>query len=455
MNINSTGENRSGESKRNANREKEGSSKFYELLHIRDFRLLWLGEGISLIGDQFYMIALPWLVLQITGDVLAMSTVLALAGVPRALFMMVGGVITDRLTPRLVMFISNILRLILVSLLTFLVLTGQIQIWMIYIFALVFGLIDAFFFPAQNAIVPGLVKKDQLQTANAILQGTMQLSLFAGPVLAGMLIAYLAGSGASQSAGSMGGIAIAFGFDALTFLVSAITLWLIKFVDYVEIEDQNEQSEGLLQSIKNGLVVVWNDVTLRTFFMLIALSNFLVTGPVVVGIPFIANSRLPEGAAAYGIIMSAYGGGSLLGIILAGSLPRPSSQRMGLLLGIIWSGLGIGVLALGLISTTVAGAVIALLMGLANGYVVIIFVTWLQQRTHPSMLGRVMSLLMFSSAGLLPISNMLTGMLIKINPVGLFIFSGSLMTVFVLLAMFNPSLRRMDQPNVSEAGAAD
>ncbi len=83
----------------------------------RDFKLLWIGEAISLIGDQFYMIALPWLVLQLTGNALAMGTVLALAGIPRALFMLVGGALTDRFTPRMVMLASNLLRMLLVSLL--------------------------------------------------------------------------------------------------------------------------------------------------------------------------------------------------------------------------------------------------------------------------------------------------------------------------------------------------
>src|SRR5512144_1753875 len=108
------------------------------VLRIRNFRLLWIGEGISLLGDQFYLIALPWLVLQLTGNALAVGIVLATAGIPRALFMLVGGALTDRFTPRRLMIGSNLSRMALTGLLAMLVMTSLIQTWMLYLFALLF-----------------------------------------------------------------------------------------------------------------------------------------------------------------------------------------------------------------------------------------------------------------------------------------------------------------------------
>ena len=312
------------------------------LFGIRNFRLLWFGETISLLGDQFYLIALPWLVLKLTGDAFAMGTVLALGGIPRALFMLVGGAVTDRFSPRNVMLVSNVLRLILTALLTVLVLAGQIQLWMIYVFALAFGLADAFFFPAQSAIVPRIVNKDQLEGANALTQGTAQLSLFAGPVLAGVMIALLGGGSTSvDGVPEVRGIAYAFLFDALTFVISAFTLWLMRTDQPSESDADTKDAGGVISAIRAGLLYVWNDVPLRIFFLLIAISNLLIMGPFIVGIPVLADTRLPEGAAAFGIIMSAFGGGSLLGIVLAGTLPRPPAKRMGVILGVIWSTLGV------------------------------------------------------------------------------------------------------------------
>src|SRR6059058_2030972 len=82
-------------------------------VRVRDFRLVWAGESISLLGDQFYMVALPWLTLQLTGSGLALGAVAAAGGIPRAIFMLLGGAMTDRFSPRNVMFVSNALRVIL------------------------------------------------------------------------------------------------------------------------------------------------------------------------------------------------------------------------------------------------------------------------------------------------------------------------------------------------------
>lgn len=136
-------------------------------MKVRDFRLLFSGEGVSLVGDEFYFIALPWLVLQLTGDPVALGGILALQGVPRALLMLVGGALTDRFTPRRVMIVSNAARLALVGVLAALVLGGLVRDWMLYATAFAFGSADGFFFPAQSAIVPQLRRMGMEMTAGA------------------------------------------------------------------------------------------------------------------------------------------------------------------------------------------------------------------------------------------------------------------------------------------------
>src|SRR5579872_1128215 len=99
------------------------------LFQTHDFRLLWIGQGTSLLGDQFFMIAMPWLVLKLTGDPVSLGIVMALMGIPRAVFMLVGGVITDRFSSRQIMILSDLIRLVLIALLTVIVLLGQVQLW--------------------------------------------------------------------------------------------------------------------------------------------------------------------------------------------------------------------------------------------------------------------------------------------------------------------------------------
>jgi MFS family permease len=413
-------------------------NQFHQVLGNRDFRLLWIGEGVSVLGDHFYMIALPWLVLQLTGDSLAMGTVLALAAIPRALLMLVGGALTDRFSPRSLMLASNAARFLLVSLLTGLVLAGRVEMWMLYTLAILFGVADAFFYPAQSSMAPQLVKKDHLQVANSLIHGTMMLAMLAGPVLAGLLIALL-GDGHSEGS-SMRGIAAALGLDALTFLVSLITLLFIKMKRVTS----SAVSENILESIRSGLNFVWNDTPLRAFFFVVAAVTFFFNGPFNIGVPILADTRFAEGAVAYGTILSTWGAGSLAGMALAGMLPRPNPKRMGaILLGLV-SLMGIGLALLGVSSSMIFAAAIGLLLGTVNGYINVFFTTWVQSRAPKAFLGRLMSLLMFASTGLFPVSMALSGAASRVNVTMLLTVSGAIVALLGILMTLNPAVRAME-----------
>jgi MFS family permease len=396
--------------------------------------MLWIGEGISLLGDQFYMIALPWLVLSLTANALAVGTVMAMAGIPRAFFMLVGGALTDRFTPRKLMIGSNLVRMVLTGLLAALVATNLIQVWMLYVLALFFGLADAFFFPAQTSIVPQLVDKDHLQQGNALIQGTATLSLLVGPILAGAMISLLGGTSHSNS-----GIALAFALDALSFIAS------ITMLSLMQIKNGNAPAEkaesGVIASIREGLLYVWEDATLKIVFPITMGLNLLINGPFAVGVPVVARTRFLEGAAAFGLIMSLFGGGALVGTILAGVLPKPSKKRLGTISLSVISLMGIGLAVIGLAPTMYVAVAAGLVMGTANGYANTMLITWLQQKVAPEMTGRVMSLVMFAAIGLNPVSTAIAGALIGINVTVLLVCSGILMTVFTLLAAFSPAVR--------------
>src|SRR5260221_9647997 len=418
---------------------------------VRNFRLLWIGEGISLLGDQFYMIALTWLVLQLTGSALALGPVLALAGIPRALFMLIGGAFVDRFSPRAVMIAANFTRLVLVALLSALVLTNNVRLEMLYAFALAFGLADAFYFLGQSAIVPKLLKEDQLQAGNTFVQGTAQLSLFLGPVLAGALIALLGHAAAPDSGPGTQGIGIAFAIDTRSFVASLVCLNLIHVPGVTK---QAGKQQNVIASIKAGFAYVWSRPVLRVLFLLLVAMNFLVLGPVIVGIPVLARTRLVEGAAAFGIIMSAFGAGALLGIVLSSVLPTVKPEHFGSMLMFIISFMGFGVALMPLFASTPVVAAIMLLIGITNGYVNIHFFTWLQKRIPQELMGRVMSLLMFSSIGLAPVSYALAGAILQISLNLLFIGGGFLIGALSLLSIFVPAVRQIgSQPLVIKRAA--
>lgn len=410
-------------------------------LSVRDFRLLWIGESISLLGDQFTIIAFPWLVLQLTGNALILGTVMALMGIPRALFMLIGGAMVDRFTPRGVMLFTNFARLILVALLALLTLTGTIQVWMLFVLALAFGTADAFYFPGQSAVVPQVLEKDQLQMGNTIVQGTATLSQSIGPVIAGGLIALVGGTAAAAADAlpSLSGIGVAFTIDALTFLLSVFTLWLMR-PSRAAVSEQ--PSGGVIRAIRDGMAYMWKSESLRLIFVLVLATNFFVMGPIMVGIPVLSD-RLPEGAAAYGVIMSAFGGGALVGIILSGVLPRLKPAHMGTILLAVQAIMGLAMALLPFAGSMIVAAVLSLIMGAVNGYVNISFFTWLQKRVPENFMGRVMSLIMFASVGLTPISTALSGALMDTNMTVLFVGAGIAMALVTLYAISSKSMRQM------------
>jgi len=410
----------------------EKKSSMLNVLSIRDFRLLFTAVSTSLLGDQFALIATPWLVLQLTGDPLALGIVLALEGIPRALFMLFGGAITDRLSPRIIMLASDIARFVLATLMTVAVFTGIVQMWMLYAFGLGFGLVAGFAIPAGNSIVPMLVKEKDLLAGNSLVMGVSQLAGFVGPVMAGILI--------GKYTDSLFGVGLAFGIDSVTFAISAMMLWLMRLGGKLHSSTDAQDRESVWAAIMTGLKYVWKDEALRLMFLIIAAVNFLFVGPILVGIPVLADQRLAEGAVAFGLLMSGFAGGNLGGFLLAGALPKPTGRTMRLFLVVLLAAFGIVMGMMGFINLTWIDFALMLLLGLGNGYVTIILFTSIQTRAPKTMLGRIMSLLMLSSIGLVPVSQVISGAIGAWNLTFLFVSAGGVIVLVTIWAAFQPAM---------------
>ena len=405
-------------------------------LAVRDFRLLWLGEAISTLGDQFAFIALPWLALLLTGSALALGGVMATMAVPRAVLMIVGGAYVDRLSPRRVMLLSNAARLVTVTALGLIVLGGAAQLWMLFAFALAFGIADAFFYPAQTAIVPELVQGEQLQKANGLVQGTAQLSVLVGPALAGLAIAVLNGTGATPG---QAGVAAALLLDGLSFVASLVTLLLI-----ARRPGHAAPVGSFVTQIAEGIRFAWSFRSLRLVMGVSMLLNLLITGPFEVGLPVLVYSRLPEGAAAFGLMSSAFGGGSLVGMAVATVLRSLPPARFGSVMLLLIASAGVAAAAMGLVYSTVVGIALSVVIGVLLGYTNLSFISWVQRRIPRQLMGRVMSLMMFGSLALTPISMAAAGVVVTLNLTGTFLVAGLGMAGLTLIALVSSSsLRQM------------
>jgi len=396
-------------------------------LRTRDYRLLWIGQGISHLGDQFHLIALPWLVLTLTHDPFQLGLVLALAGVPRAAVMLFGGAFADRHSPRLIMLVSDGLRFVIAAALAASILTGTVHLWMVYLLALSFGVVSGFFMPAAEASLPRLLEDEQLEGGNALMMGADQLAQFVGPALAGVVIALF---GASQigHAGSLTGVGVAFAVDAASFAVSALTLVLMHSLPALG------AGSHPLEAIKAGLRFTMARPAFRWLLALLAAANLLVIGPLLVGIPVLAQSRFSHGAAAFGLLISGYGLGNLCGIIVAGTAPRPSSRTFSRVVVGLFVGFGLVIASLAFISSVWVGVALLVVLGVGDGYVAVVMMTLVQRMTPADMLGRVMSLVMLAMLGVTPISTALAGAIVGLGPVVLFVGCGAGMLLVTVVA---------------------
>ncbi|MBT4160305.1 MAG: MFS transporter [Gammaproteobacteria bacterium] len=405
-------------------------------LRHRNYLLLWLGSVVSYIGANLTFIAFPWLVLKISGDPIAIGSVLALAGIPRAAFMLFGGAVTDRYSPKTVMLVSTASRLLLMLVMATMVWFETITMWQIFVLAFLFGTLDAFFWPASSAIVPRLLDKELLPAANALLQGCGQASLMLGPLLAGLIISFAGEDHALK------GIAIVFYLDVVGFAFSLVTLYLIRQPDIGQVSERFSVAT-MMHSLTEGLTAMWRDTPVRLMAIVIAVFTLFFRGPHLVGIPVLADARFEEGALAFGMIMSSFGVGALLGIIAAGSMPPPRDDWLGKLLLADLLILGATFIVYAVAPNVELAMAASVLGGLIDGYVVVIIISWLQKRIHESMIGRVMSVIMFANNGLAPVSAAGAGWLITFSLEWTFLSTGFIMIGLCLLGLLVPMIRQL------------
>ncbi len=387
-----------------------------------NYRLWLIGGTISLLGDQFYLVALPWLVLQQTGSAVAMGAIMMAGAIPRAVLMLMGGAVSDRMSARKVMMATATARTILVTAIGVLVWLHILRTWELYALAVAFGVADAFAVPAQTAFMPSLLKREQLVAASSVGQSTGQLTTILGPVPAGFVIKML-------------GVAWAFFLDAISFLFIIGALWKLP-----DPPKSQAARKAVWHSIAEGIAYVGQDVPLRSLMLLATIMNFCVSGPVAIGLAYLTKTKFGS-PAAYGIVISAVAAGSLLGAVLAGVW---KIRRRGLLILSVSVILGVCLAAIGLMGSVWSIATVLVIMGAAAGLVNVHIGAWAMQRIDAAVRGRVASVLMLAAYGIAPISLAVAGFLVAWSLKYMFLLAGGLMLVAAAGAALPKPVREIE-----------
>ena len=403
-------------------------------LEANAFRRVWAGAGLSMLADQAFLVALTWLVLRVTGSGAELGLVLAVASIPGTILTPAGGVLSDRYSPALIMIWASVGRVLFLALLTGLIIADATRIWHVYVIAAGLSALDALYYPASMSIVPTLVDRDRLSAANALTQAAEQVSSIFGPALAGTVLALL-------------GLGASFGATAVLFLIATALFGAVaraakpSRADASEVPEEDKRQSGARIEFSEGIRYVWRDGVIRSLLLILLCTNLAMMGPLYVGGAFLAESRL-GGAGAFGTLVGAAGVGALVGVVGAGSVSR--FRRRGLIELGLTGLLGIIVGAIAFVPNLAAAVALAIAIGATSSFLGVITVSWLQERTEPALIGRVMSFAMFSAVALDPISFALAGILVGIDLTSMFLVAGALLLLTAVLGALSRTMREVD-----------
>ncbi len=343
------------------------------VLKHRDFALLWWGQLVSQLGNQFNYIALAWLMWVTTGSSTIMGGVYLAQILPNALLGWVVGVLTDRLDRRRLMIWLDWVRGAMVLVLPLAHHQGWLNLWLVYAVTFAVSTLTLMFYSAEKSVIPALVPEEELTQANALVEMTGQAANLAGPVLAGIVVAVLTDT-----------VDVLY-LDAATFVVSALFLWAIRWRDPREVRTSARPSE-LLEEAVAGVKFLFGGKFLRIVFLTATAANFLVM-PFAVIFPVLSDKVLLSGSQGFGWLMGGLGGGMLVGSLLAAPLEKRLSA-----VTIIYGGmalLGSSFATMSAAPDLITAVALAFTAGLGVSPANAIVITLVQRITPEAMQGRV------------------------------------------------------------------
>jgi len=425
--------------------KKAGAGSILAPLRVRDYRLLFSGQLISTIGDAFYAVALPWLVLTNGGNAQELGIILSAYGIPRIGSVLLGGVLSDRLRPRRVMLLADGVRAVLVGILAMLALAGHPALWQLLLVAIPLGTFEGLFLPASSAMLPEVLEDKDLQAGNALNTSSLQLASLIGSGTGGVIVATLQSgtalvlirgrSQATQQAASQ---------EPQVELVAEGMRTMAELVPNeqpIEITEAAEQQKQASEQPMKFWKFVRTSQVLQAAFLVALFANITFGGLLEVALPSLAHGPFATGATGYGAILAAFGAGALLGGIVTGMLgniPHRGTFALGVA---ILQAIAVALIPYG----GLAGAIVCMAaMGIFNSVTNVIFITIIQQIIPRHLLGRVMGAFMFASFGSYPLSVAIVGTIVAhLGPAIIFPISGAVLGIAVVFGLFQKQLREL------------
>jgi MFS family permease len=358
-------------------------------LKHRDFRVLWAGMTVSLVGDGIFLVAMAWESYALWNAPAALSIVGIGMTIPTIAFLLVGGVVSDRYDRRLVMAWADALRAAAVAAVAVLVFAGALRFWELVGLVALYGVGTAFFMPAFEAILPDLLPGSQLAAANALDQFVRPITLrLIGPVVGGVLVAASAG--------------MAFAIDAVSFAASLAAVLAIP----PRTGSQASLHMSTFGALKDGLRFVRHRVWLWGTLVSAAIAYLVFLGPTEVLLPFVVKNELDASAGTLGLVLAAGGVGAVGAAAFMGQWGHP--RRDVTVMYLTWTLATLAIAGYGIAAAAWQLMLACLVFNALEAAGTIVWATIKQRHVPGSMLGRVSSLDWLISIGFVPISFALT-----------------------------------------------
>jgi MFS family permease len=396
-------------------------------LRHRDFRLLWTGMTVSLLGDGIFLVAMVWQAYELWNAPAALSLLGIGMTIPTLVFLLPAGVLSDRLDRRSLMLWADIGRAVVISALAVLSLTGLLTFWELMALVALYGVGTAFFTPAFEAIVPDIVPAADLAAANSLDQFVRPIALrLAGPALGGALVAGV-GTGA------------AFALDAASFVASTVAVFLMR----PPAHPRSEHVASSASAVKEGLRFVRSRVWLWGTLLSAAIAYLAFMGPAEVLLPYLVKNELHASAGDLGLVFAAGGVGAIGAALIMGQRGHPGRDVT--VMYATWTLATLAVAGYGLATASWQLMVACLAFNALETVGTIIWATVKQRHVPASMLGRVSSLDWLISIGLLPLSFALTAPIAGLIGVRATLIGAALIGgVITLGALFLPGMRDIE-----------
>ena len=362
-------------------------------LQFRDYRLLWLGQLCTSMGQWMDQVARGWLVYDLTGSPFLLGAVTATRALPLLFFGVLAGVVADRFGRKSQLIISQIGNGLINLLLAILVLTHHVEVWHVFATGFVAGTLQAFQQPARQALISDLVGERHIMNAVALNSAVLNLSRSIGPAVAGYLIAWVGSDGS---------------YFAQSLIYFVATIWTFQMrVPKKSLAQERNREESLLAGLQEGFRYIRNNETVLMLLVL-ALVPLLLGQPYSSLLPVFAKEVLSIGAQGLGFLYTAAGLGALIGALYIAAAGHFQHQGRLLLGG---AGLfGVGLVGLSLSSWLPISLACLAIIGFANTSYNALANAILQTGTPPELRGRVLSVYLLNR-GLVPLGTLFAGTL--------------------------------------------